>query len=82
MLRLPKKVRLVGREQIDRDLQLTRVRTTLQEVKIFAVAVELVIPQPLREPAHDQGFLLIGEIDPGNAVNPGPDRLEFRIGNR
>ena len=82
VLRLSEKMRLVGGEQIDGDLRFTRMQSGLQQAEIFSVVGELVMPQSRREPPHDQRSFLIRQIDPGHAVNPRLDIVEFLVGNR
>ena len=45
VLRLPEKMRLVGGQQVDRDLQLGRLRAALQQIEILAVTLQPVVAQ-------------------------------------
>jgi hypothetical protein len=59
MLGLTEEIGLIGGQQIDRDLQFGRLRAAFQQPQIVAVAIELIMRQPLGQAAADQRLLAV-----------------------
>ena len=77
---LAEEMRLVGRQQVDRDLDLSRAVTAAQQLEVVAVGRQPMVAKPAGEPAHHQRVLLVREVDAGHLANPGPELAEFFAG--
>lgn len=79
VLGFSKEIGFVGREQVDADLALHLSFTAVDQRKIFAVAVQMVVLQTLAQTTADQGLLARMHADAGALVDKALEIQEFCV---
>ena len=82
VLGLAEEVGFVGGQQVDRRLNLRRVRLALQQGEVIAVAAQPPCLKALGQAATDQGFLGRGQGDAGGIEDESLEVAEFMVGQR